>query len=283
MSDTLSERRFRQVAGLIERDVGIKLPPAKRTMVEGRLRKRARSLGIADVDAYCGALFDDGLLETEYQHVVDLVTTNKTDFFREAEHFDYLAREAVPRLMAVRGRGSRPIKLWSAAASTGAEAYTAAMVLAELSRDAFPGLGFRILGTDISTQVLDVARRAVYAREVLAPVPKALRERYVMRHRDPARAECRIVPELRATASFHQLNLMDAHYGADGDIDVVLCRNVLIYFDRPTQEAVLGRLCSHLRPGGFLIVGHSETAAGAGLRGMRPMMSTIWQKAGDGA
>lgn len=278
MTDTLSDRRFRQVAVLIERDIGIKLPPAKRTMVEGRLRKRARSLGIMDVDAYCGALFDDGLLETEYQHVIDMVTTNKTDFFREAEHFDFLSRVAVPQLMGARGRADRPLKIWSAAASTGAEAYTIAMVLAELARHGQAGLGFRILGTDISSQVLDVARRAVYPWEAMAPVPPPLRQRYVMRHRDPGRAECRIVPELRAAASFQLLNLMETSYGVDGDIDVIFCRNVLIYFDRPTQEAVLARLCSHLRPGGFLIVGHSETAAGAALRGMRSVMSTIWQR-----
>ncbi|NGM20719.1 chemotaxis protein CheR [Roseomonas stagni] len=278
MTDTLSDRRFRQVAGLIERDTGIRLPPVKRTMVEGRLRKRARSLGMMDVDAYCVALFDEGLLETEYQHVIDMVTTNKTDFFREAEHFDFLAREAVPQLLAERGRSARPLKLWSAAASTGAEAYTIAMVLAEMARAGQLAPGFRILGTDISSQVLDVARRAVYPLEMLAPVPKALQQRYVMRHRDPQRRDARIVPELRAACSFQLLNLMDEGYSVDSDIDVVFCRNVLIYFDRPTQEAVLRRLCAHLRPGGFLIVGHSETAAGATLRGMRGVMSTIWQK-----
>ncbi|WP_203069889.1 CheR family methyltransferase [Falsiroseomonas ponticola] len=277
MADILSDRRFRQVAGLIERDIGIKLPAVKRTMVEGRLRKRARSLGIMDVDEYCGALFDDGLLETEYQHVIDMVTTNKTDFFREAEHFDFLARVAVPKLME-RPRAGRPLKMWSAAASTGAEAYTIAMVLAELALEGRIASGFRILGTDISSQVLEVARRGIYPEEAMAPVPPALRRRYVMRHRDPARAECRIVPELRAATAFQLLNLMETSYAVDGDIDVIFCRNVLIYFERPTQEAVLARLAAHLRPGGFLIVGHSETAAGATLRGVRSVMSTIWQR-----
>jgi chemotaxis protein methyltransferase CheR len=123
------------------------------------------------VDAYCQALFDDGLLESEYQHVVDLVTTNKTDFFREPDHFDFLAEVAVPQLLAGRGRADRLLKVWSAAASTGAEAYTIAMVLAELARGTQPGLGFRVLGTDISTQVLETARRAIYSAEMMEPVP----------------------------------------------------------------------------------------------------------------
>jgi chemotaxis methyl-accepting protein methylase len=281
--DELSDRRFRQVAGLIEEHVGIRLPAGKRTMVEGRLRKRARGLGMGGVDAYCKALFEEGLLEAEYQHVVDLVTTNKTDFFREPEHFTFLEQQAVPQLLAGRSRSDRQLKIWSAASSTGAEAYTIAMVLAEMAHGTTPGFSFRILGTDISTQVVETARRAVYPEDLLAPVPVEMRRRYTLRHRDPSRRELRIAPELRSVTGFRHLNLMDARYPVDHDVDVIFCRNVLIYFDRPTQHAVLTRLCSHLRPGGFLLVGHSETAAGNGLAGMRPVVSTIWQREEEGA
>ena len=281
--DELSDRRFRQVAGLIEDQVGIRLPVVKRTMVEGRLRKRARSLGIEGVDAYCKALFEEGLLETEYQHVVDLVTTNKTDFFREAEHFTFLEKHAVPYLLRDRSRSDRRLKIWSAASSTGAEAYTIAMVLAEKARVTTPGFTFHVLGTDISTQVLETARRGVYPQELLQPVPVDMRHRYTLRHRDSSRREMRMAPELRAVTTFHDLNLMDERYPFDRDVDVIFCRNVLIYFERPTQQAVLARLCSHLRPGGFLLVGHSETAAGNGLAGLRPVMSTVWQREEEGA
>ncbi len=276
VQEGLSERRFRQLASLIEAEVGIRLPLVKRTMVEGRLRKRAMALGLPGVDSYCRALFEEGLLDAEYQDVVDLVTTNKTDFFREADHFDILANTAVPVLLEA--RGTRPLKVWSAAASTGAEAYTIAMVLAELARGPHPGLAFRILGTDISTQVLEVARRAIYPEEMLSPVPPEMRRRYTLRALDPARRELRIVPELRQAVVFRQLNLMTASYPVDRDVDVVFCRNVLIYFERSVQQAVLERLCGHLRPGGFLFVGHAETSAGADLPGMRPAGSTIWQK-----
>jgi len=126
--------------------------------------------------------------------------------------------------------------------------------------------------------VLEQAERAVYPAAMLAPVPDELRRRYTLRARDGARADCRIVPELRAQLRFTQLNLMAESYPVDRDVDVVFCRNVLIYFDRPTQVAVLTRLASHLRPGGYLIVGHSETAAGNGLAGLMPVVSTVWRR-----
>lgn len=277
MPDQLSDRRFRQVATLVERDIGIQLPPTKRVMVEGRLRKRARSLGLDGPEAYCAALFDGGLLEEEYQELVDLVTTNKTDFFRELDHFQQLRQNIVPRLLAERGhRPDIRLKFWSAACSTGAEAYTLAMELAELASAVRPPFRFAILGTDISTQVLEQARLAIYPSAMLDPVPEPLRRRYTLRSRDGE--TCRIVPGLRAAARFAQLNLMDGEYPVDRDVDVILCRNVLIYFDRPTQAAVLTRLVSHLRPGGYLIVGHSESAAGNGLPGLQPVVSTIWRR-----
>jgi chemotaxis protein methyltransferase CheR len=277
MPDYLSERRFRQVASLVERDIGIQLPPTKRVMVEGRLRKRARSLGLDGPEAYCAALFDDGLLEKEYQELVDLVTTNKTDFFREVDHFHQLRHSIVPRLLAERGsRSDTRLKFWSAACSTGAEAYTLAMELADMAEAAHPPFRFTILGTDISTRVLEKARLAIYPTAVLDPVPEPLRRRYTLRSRDGE--TCRIAPGLRSVTRFAQLNLMDAEYPVDRDVDVVLCRNVLIYFDRPTQAQVLTRLVSHLRPGGYLIVGHSESSAGNGLPGLQPVVSSIWRR-----
>lgn len=275
--DQLSERRYRQIAAVIEQNVGIKLPPSKRTMVEGRLRKRVRALGLARVDDYCKVLFDEGQLEAEYVHLVDMVTTNKTDFFREPEHFDFLRDEAVPALLGDRS-GERRLKIWSAACSTGAEAYTIAMVLDDKSRTSSSPFRYSILGTDVSTEVVDQAIKAVYSNDMLAPVPIEFRRRYVLRPRSQSRAEFRIAPELRARARFHHLNLMDATYPVDRDVDVVFCRNVLIYFDRPTQHAVLTRLTSHLRPGGYLILGHSESAAGGNLDGMRQLFATVWRR-----
>lgn len=271
----LSDRHFRSVVELIQSRVGIQLPPAKRTMLEGRLRKRMRALDLDSLDAYGRHLFEEGHLAEEYVHLVDCVTTNKTDFFREPAHFDLLRNEIVPQLVAARGRPL--LKIWSAAASTGAEAYTLAMVLQDMIA-AGAGFSYAILGTDISTEVLRVAAEGIYADEMLAAVPAHLRRRYVMRARDPARKEGRIVPELRARTRFQRLNLMDAQYPVDSDVDVIFCRNVLIYFDKPTQKAVLERLASHLRPGGFLVVGHSESMAGTGVQGLSQVSSTVFRR-----
>lgn len=274
MHDQISERNFQRLARIVESHAGIRLPATKRTMVEGRLRKRVRALGLATLDEYCHSLFDGGQLEREFVHLIDEVTTNKTDFFREPEHFDFLRTQALPGLLSERSHSDRHFKAWSAACSNGAEPYTIAMVLADEAQR-FTGLRFSILGTDICTEVLQQAVLGVYPEEVLEPVPAALRERYVMRSRNPARREARIVPELRSLVRFRRLNLMDSHYPASRDVDVIFCRNILIYFNRQTQHEVLERLCAHLRPGGYLFLGHSESAAGSNLTQMKPVAASV--------
>jgi chemotaxis protein methyltransferase CheR len=254
----LSDRHFRTIAELVEDQVGIKLPAAKRLMLEGRLLKRVRNLNYSDVNEYVEHLFDEAHFETELIHLIDCVTTNKTDFFREPSHFDFMQDVAVPELLNRRGRGNRPLKIWSAACSTGMEAYTAAMVLDDMI---FAGASFQfsVLGTDISTSVLRLAEMGIYTPEMIAPVPALLAKRYFMSSKNPARDEVRVVPRLRRCANFMRMNLMDEVYPVDRDVDIIFCRNVLIYFDRPTQQKVVEQLCSHLRPGGYFIVGHSES------------------------
>ena len=276
--DRLSDRHFTAVAKVVESRVGIKLPITKRTMVEGRLRRRVRALGLRDLTAYADLLFKNDGLDDELVHLIDCVTTNKTDFFREPSHFEFLRDVAVPQLARIQG-GSRPsLKIWSAACSTGAEAYTIAMILQDLS-NAGQRLRFSILGTDISTEVLRDARTAIYPRDFVAPVPGGMQQRYMMRSRNPREDLVRITPELRRTVRFERLNLMDESYPFDRDVDVIFCRNVLIYFDRATQQAVIDRLISHLRPGGYLMLGHSESMAGSGVPALRSVAPTIYQAA----
>lgn len=273
-ADRFTDRQFQAIAELVQGQVGIQLPPAKRTMVEGRLRRRVRALGLNDLEAYGREVLEQGRLDEELVHLIDCVTTNKTDFFREPPHFEFLARQAVPQLLA---RGERrTVKVWSAACSTGAEAYTVAMILEEMQRSG-PRFGYSILGTDISSEVIETARASIYPDAMLEAVPAAMRQRYLMPSRSPDQQVARIVPELRRRVQFHSLNLMDASYPFDRDVDVIFCRNVLIYFDKKTQMAVVERLASHLRPGGFLILGHSESAAGAGVRGVCQVLPTVFQ------
>lgn len=269
---------FQRIATLISSRVGIKLPPTKRLMVEGRLRKRVRAQGFASFDAYCEHLFHADGLADELPHLINAVTTNKTDFFREPEHFEFLAQVMVPALLETRRSERQPLlKLWSAASSTGAEAYTIAMVLADLAAQR-GDFRFAILGTDISTAVLAQGTQAVYPAEMLAPVPPEKLARYVMRGRRASpRPEMRIVPELRRLVRFLHLNLMDAAYPFDRDVDVIFLRNVLIYFDKPDQEAVILRLIGHLRPRGYLVLGHSESMIGTSVA-LRQVAPAVFQK-----
>lgn len=276
--DHLSARDFKRIADLIGSEVGIKLPPSKRLMVEGRLRKRVRALGLAGLDEYSAYLFQHDGLANERPYLINAVTTNKTDFFREPEHFDLLEERLVPDLIELRRDERQPLlKMWSAASSTGAEAYTMAMVLADLMAQR-QDFRFAILGTDISTSVLEQGVRAVYPAELVAPVPPAKQQRYLMHARKTgARPEVRIVPELRRLVRFNRLNLMDASYPFDHDVDVIFLRNVLIYFEKADQEKVIVRLVSHLRPGGYLILGHSESMIGTAVT-MRQVAPAVFQK-----
>ena len=168
----LSDRQFRTIAQLIEGQVGIKLPPAKRLMLEGRLHKRVRALNCSGISEYVERLFDETHIDSELTELIDAVTTNKTDFFREPAHFSFMRDIAVPELLKPRARGSRDLKIWSAACSIGMEAYTAAIVLDDMVRSG-SRFRFRILGTDISTAVLQDAKMAIYPRDAIAPVPPA--------------------------------------------------------------------------------------------------------------
>jgi len=258
--DRLEPRDFAKLARFIHGYSGIKMPPAKLTMVEGRLRRRVRDGAFESFGAYCRYLFDQGGLDRETVHLIDAVTTNKTEFFREPEHFRLLTERVFPELLES-SRGPRPLRLWSAACSTGAEPYTLAMVAADFAQRV-PGVSATILATDICTEVLQTAISGIYPEDMIKPVPPELRQRFLLRSKDRGAGLVRIVPALRAMVRFGRLNLIDAPYRVERDQDVIFCRNILIYFDKPTQELVLRQLCEHLRPGGYLVLGHSETLAG---------------------
>lgn len=247
---------FKRLGAFIHAELGIKMPDAKRGMVESRLRRRLTVLGMTSYSDYCTFLFSPAGMEKELVEFINVITTNKTDFFREGHQFVYLKETALPELMEsgiVRGSFS----VWSSACSRGHEPYTLAMVLAEFGRTR-GNLSFHILGTDISTRVLDIAKKAVYDHEEIEPVPLDLRKRYLLRSRDREKRLVRIVPGLRSRVKFRRLNLMDDQYPMVDQMDVIFCRNVMIYFERQTQEALLARLCRHLKAGGYLFVGHSE-------------------------
>jgi chemotaxis protein methyltransferase CheR len=275
--DHLSHREFQQLANFIHEYSGIKMPPAKKTMVEGRLRRRVRAIGARTLTDYCRYLFDQGGLEQEAVDLIDAVTTNKTDFFREPEHFRFLVDQALPELLASRrATGHGPIKVWSAASSIGAEPYTLAMVMAEFAR-VTPGIRTSIVATDICSEALNTAVLGIYPEAMITPVPIELRKRYLLRAKSGARDRVRIVPELRQSIAFSRLNLMVTPYAVASDMHIVFCRNILIYFDKATQRRVLGQICDHMRPGGFLFLGHSETLTGFGLP-LQAVATTVFRR-----
>ncbi|MCZ4291694.1 CheR family methyltransferase [Hoeflea alexandrii] len=272
-SDALSTRNFDLLSRYIYDYSGIKMPVTKKTMLEGRLRRRLRVTDMTSLDQYCDYLFKHDGIETEAIHLIDAVTTNKTDFFREPKHFDHLSTDALPDLVS---KGHRHLRFWSSACSIGAEPYTLAMVLEDFIQ-AKSGLDYSILATDLSTDVLQTARRGVFPTAMLDPVDGDRRRRYVMEPVDRHRGEVRIHPALRSKVGFSRLNLMDSAYSIGEPMHVIFCRNVLIYFDKPTQHKVLSRLCARLAKDGYLYVGHSETITGFDLP-VKQVANTVFQK-----
>jgi chemotaxis protein methyltransferase CheR len=275
--DHLSTRDFQRLASFIHEYSGIKMPPNKKSMVEGRLRRRVRAVGVQNLTSYCQYVFEQNGLEGEAIHLIDAITTNKTDFFREPDHFRFLVDQAIPELLAAqRGNVRAPIKVWSAASSIGAEPYTLAMVLAEITASN-PNFRSQIFASDICTEVLQAALLGIFPEQMIAPVPMELRKRYLMRAKSGARDRVRIVPQLRGAIAFGRVNLIESPYPVDSDMHVIFLRNILIYFDKPTQQKVLAQLCNHLRPGGFLFLGHSETLTGYGLP-LQPVATTVFRR-----
>lgn len=266
-SSILSPATFEKFCQFITSELGIKMSENKVPMLQSRLLQRLRKLGLGSLDEYQAYLFDSPQGEDELVHFINAITTNKTDFFREPGHFTYLTQTALPNLAPKARDGfERPWRLntWCAGCSSGEEPYTLAMVLAEYGAQQ-PAFDYSILATDISTRVLNQAQLGIYDEERIEPIPPTLRPKYLLRSKDRARALVRIIPELRGKLWFHRLNFMAAHYGLKETFDVIFFRNVMIYFNKPTQEAVIHKLCRHLAPGGYLFVGHSESLAGLNL------------------
>ena len=268
----MKDREFTRFAEFIHRECGIKLPLSKKTMVEARLQKRLRVLEMKGFTDYCAFVFSPEGLESELVHLIDVITTNTTEFYREPRHFDILNAVVLPEWFAAnRGRGR--LRVWSAGCSTGEEPYTLAMVLSEfaLKND---GFGFEIMATDISTNVLQRAFKAVYPEDKIEGMSMDLKKKYILRSKDRKKQLVRIAPELRRMVTFKRLNFMD-NFSFRNKMDIIFCRNVLIYFDRPTQEGLLRKFCANLRRGGHVFIGHSESLTGMDLP-LRQIAPTVY-------
>lgn len=269
----LSKDDFKVFSDYIYTEFGIKMPDIKRVMLQGRLLKRIRELKMNSYSEYKKYFFSEEGQKNELYNFLSVVTTNKTDFFREPVHFDFLSKEILPQYMS---DGKRKIKIWSAACSSGEEPYTISIVLNEFV-ERNPGFTFTILGTDISSNVLNRAMNGVYAEKTVDVVPMHLKRKYFLRSKDRHTPTVRVTPQLQKNISLKYLNLMDSVYDITEKYDVIFCRNVLIYFDHETQERVINKLCRHLIPGGYLFIGHSESVANMSVP-LQSVKPTIFKK-----
>lgn len=255
-ASTSEAKAFDYIISLIYERTRIRLHDGKQHLIRSRLGKRMRLHGIESFEDYCEFL-QNVADEDEFTHVVDALTTNFTNFLREQDHFDFMVEKALP---AVLPEGKRVINVWSAASATGEEPYSIAFYLAEKFPQAL-GWDWRILATDISTKALAKARAGVYPLERAQAVPREWLKRYCQRGTGEFEGQFRIKPELSGRVEFRQLNLLGS-LAFPTPFDLIFCRNVMIYFDRPTQEQLVTQLVRHLVPGGYLLIGHSESLNG---------------------
>ncbi|WP_293397368.1 CheR family methyltransferase [Nevskia sp.] len=245
-----TSRDFERVRQLIHAKAGIALSESKRDMVYSRIGRRLRALSMDSFKDYLDQLESRGKAD-EWQAFTNALTTNLTSFFREAHHFEILAD-----FLKQRGR-HLPAKIWCSAASTGEEPYSLAITACEAYDSLTPPV--RILATDIDTQVLETAEAGVYPLERIEKLSEAQKRRFFRRGSGANEGKVRVIDELRELISFRPLNLLDAHYPMKGPFDALFCRNVMIYFDKPTQRDILAKMAPLLGTEGLFFAGHSES------------------------
>ncbi|MDY8107618.1 CheR family methyltransferase [Fulvimarina sp. 2208YS6-2-32] len=280
MQATLDDALLGKFLHLVHTVCGISMAPSKRLMLQTRLHRRLQANGLTDFSSYYALLTSPEGRNGELQAFVDCVVTNETSFFRERPHFDFLDDATLTRL-AMEGEPGH-LAMWSAACSTGEEAYSMAMVAAAAAARLPESERWRwsVLATDISIKVLAEARRAVYQAREFDRVPASLLSAYVLRARDGASDAVRIGPDLRKHVSFGQINLMHERFNPGRVMDVIFCRNVLIYFDTKTQQEIIARLCRHVRPGGLFILGHADVLRDTTLP-LRLVRNNIYERRKD--
>lgn len=272
----LSDNIFDKFSRLIYEQSGIHLLPEKKVMLEGRLRKRLKVMQLDSFEEYYQLFSTQDGLKEELRFLLNAVTTNKTDFFREPAHFEYLKENLLPQHMAkVRSGYKTTFSVWSAGCSSGEEPYTLAMLFSEY-KEQFNNFYYEIFASDIDTEMLQNAIKAVYPLETIEDIAIDFKTKYFLKSKDSFAKLVRLVPEIRESVEFFKLNLMDKVYNNHKKYDLIFCRNVIIYFDRKTQEEVINKFAQHLTPGGYLFLGHSETINGL-VTPFKRIASTIYQ------
>jgi len=270
----LGDREFNFIRHVIGENAGIMLGVNKRQLVQGRLARRLRELGLPSYEAYCDHVRESG--PEELVGLINALTTNVTAFFRENHHFEAMASYMLPEALQ-RNQLSRRIRIWSAGCSTGEEPYCLAMVAAECV-PATARWDVKILATDIDSEVVNLAQRGVYGMDRLSAVPPQRLRSAFRKGVGPNAGQAKVRPELASLVSFRTLNLLQP-WPMNGLFDIVFCRNVMIYFDQSTREKLLSRFAAQLAPGGYLCLGHSESIR-VGTAPFKLVGKTIYRKTG---
>ena len=256
----ISDELFARVGKMITLRYGIKMPPDKRIMFQARLQKRLRELNMQTFDAYASILFNDDKTTEEFDLLADFISTNKTEFFREKEHFRLLGELVFPGyLKDLKFSPDRNLEVWSAGCSNGQEAYSVAIQIEEFIRQSGIRFNYAIWATDISGRMLKQAREAIYPMFQVDDVPLELKKRYLLKSKNQEDKKVRIIKEIRERITVGYLNLMDAEYPFKERFDIVFLRNTLIYFEPGIQAQVLAKTIDCIKPGGYLFIGHSES------------------------
>lgn len=256
----ISDELFLRLGNLITERYGIKMPPDKKIMFQARMQRRLLELEINSFDEYAKMLLNANLDSPELSVLADYISTNKTDFFREKDHFEFITDQIIPEFLNIKFNFKAPkLKIWSAGCSNGQEAYSIAITLEEYMRLKKMPINYSILATDISVRMLKNATEAIYPISCMDVIPLDLKHRYFLKSKNQKDQKVRVIKDLRDKVTPAYLNLMDDNYLLEEEFDVVLLRNTLIYFNHQVQQKVLTKVLNSLKTGGYLIIGHSES------------------------
>ncbi|MGQ8338489.1 CheR family methyltransferase [Sunxiuqinia sp. A32] len=270
----ISERQFAQLAELLTNTIGIKLPPEKRIMFQSRMQSRLNELGFNSFETYASYLLKPENKMTELPAMIDLVSTNKTEFFREKEHFDLLLSTILPDLVSEQ---KQFIDCWSAGSSNGQEAFSLAMILEEFKLKNKLLSNYHILGTDVSSRMLKIAKNGIYPFSSSTQIPSEYLKRYVLKSKDVSNPKIKIMKSIQSKIEFRYSNLMDDNYNIQNKFQIIFIRNTLIYFNQKNQFEVLKKVVNKLVPGGFLFIGHSESLINMDLP-LKVIWPSVYQK-----
>lgn len=274
---SLEDKDFKRLSSFIMDNFGIRLPINKKTLLECRLQRRLKTLQMGSFKEYTDYVLSSNGINSEVAQMIDAVSTNKTDFFREPVHFEFLMDKGLKDYIETSGK--RKLSVWSAGCSSGEEPYTIAMVLKEFSSSA-SFLDFSITATDIADSVLQQAILGIYREEKTQVIPKDYQKKYLLKGMNQYKNKMRINSELRDKIDFRKYNLLSSDYSGLGKFDIIFCRNVLIYFERDVQFRILDQFCRILNKGGYLFLGHSESINGFSLP-LNHIKTTIYSKVGS--